>query len=109
MPIADLLLAAAHSDGTFCAQEEAVVRRLLRQLLGVDRLPDVLDERVRTFISRRNTNMAMITVAVVYEWATGSEGAAAWTFYFVILWQLACLVWHAERLVRFWGDGRKKA
>jgi phosphatidylglycerophosphate synthase len=68
-----------------------------------------LDERVRTFISRRNTNMAMITVAVVYEWATGSEGAAAWTFYFVILWQLACLVWHAERLVRFWGDGRKKA
>jgi phosphatidylglycerophosphate synthase len=68
-----------------------------------------LDERARTFISRRNTNMAMITVAVVYEWWTGTQGAAEWTFYFVVLWQLACLVWHAERLVRFWGDGRKRS
>ncbi len=47
-----------------------------------------LDEKVRTFISRRNTNMAMITVAVAYEWATNSSGMAIATFYLIILWQL---------------------
>jgi len=61
-----------------------------------------LDEKVRTFISRRNVNMALFTVALLLDWALPGLRMAELTFYFIVLWQGACLLWHAERVVQFW-------
>jgi hypothetical protein len=61
-----------------------------------------LDEKVRTFISRRNVNLAFFTVALLLDWALPGLRAAEFTFYFIVLWQAACFVWHAERVVQFW-------
>jgi phosphatidylglycerophosphate synthase len=61
-----------------------------------------LDEKVRTFISRRNVNLALFTVALLLDWALPGLRAAELTFYFIVLWQAACLVWHAQRVVQFW-------
>ena len=62
----------------------------------------LLDEKVRTFISRRNVNMALFTVALLLDWALPGLRAAEFTFYFIVLWQVAGLAWHAERVVQFW-------
>jgi len=51
-----------------------------------------LDARVRGIISRRNINLAILTVGLVL-----GEPVAA--FYVVVVWQGATLVWHAARAV----------
>jgi phosphatidylglycerophosphate synthase len=61
-----------------------------------------LDERVRTFISRRNVNMALITVALLVDWIRPGLRAAEFTFGVIVLWQGVCMVWHLERLAQFW-------
>jgi len=61
-----------------------------------------LDEKVRTFISRRNVNMALFTFALLLDWALPGLRAAEFTFYFIVLWQAACMAWHVERVVHFW-------
>jgi Undecaprenyl-phosphate glucose phosphotransferase len=48
-PVAEALLAAAHADRPASDIEAQVVRRLLCELLEVDRLPDRLEERIRQF------------------------------------------------------------
>src|SRR5262245_5460511 len=45
-PVANVLLAAAHADGKFCESEQATVRGLLCQLLGVDELPESLAQHL---------------------------------------------------------------
>ena len=61
-----------------------------------------LDERVRTFISRRNVNLALFTVALALDWGIPGLGAAEVTLYGIVIWQVLCLGWHSERLVQFW-------
>jgi phosphatidylglycerophosphate synthase len=62
-----------------------------------------LDEKVRTFISRRNVNLAVFTIALLVDWIVGAgHRVAEVTFYAIVAWQVACLIWHAERLVQFW-------
>jgi phosphatidylglycerophosphate synthase len=63
-----------------------------------------LDEKVRTFISRRNVNLAFFTIALAADWAAPGHDFALAAFYFIVAWQAACLVWHVERLIRFWDD-----
>jgi putative colanic acid biosynthesis UDP-glucose lipid carrier transferase len=48
-PVADVLLAAAHADGKFCEREQATVRGLLCQLLGVEVLPLALEQQLADF------------------------------------------------------------
>jgi len=48
-PVAEALLAAAHADRPASEKEGEVVRRLLCELLEVERLPDRLEQRLRTF------------------------------------------------------------
>ena len=66
------------------------------------------DERMRTFISRRNTNLAFFTVALLLDAAIASAGwpAATACFHALVVWQAFCLVFHLQRLVVFWGDER---
>jgi phosphatidylglycerophosphate synthase len=71
-------------------------RRLGRSIHGYT----PLDERMRTFISRRNINLPLFLVGWV-------AGIPVPTFLFIVLWQVACFVFHVERLVQFWND--KKA
>ena len=52
-PVANLLLAAAHADGSFCAQEQATVRGLLCQLLGTEALPLELETQLQDFDPQR--------------------------------------------------------
>jgi len=52
-PVANLLLAAAHADGSFCAEEQATVRGLLCQLLGTEALPLELEAQLREFDPQR--------------------------------------------------------
>jgi len=61
-----------------------------------------LDERMRTFISRRNVNLAFFTVALALDWTIPGLRAAEFTFYGIVIWQVLCFAWHAERLVQFW-------
>jgi len=61
-----------------------------------------LDEKVRTFISRRNVNLAFFTAALSADWIAPGHGFALAAFYFIVAWQAASLAWHTERLVRFW-------
>lgn len=60
-----------------------------------------LDERMRTFISRRNVNLAAFTVALVLDQAIDGLRAAEFTLYGIVVWQALCLLWHAERLVQY--------
>jgi putative colanic acid biosynthesis UDP-glucose lipid carrier transferase len=48
-PVAEVLLAAAHSDRPPSVEEYAAVRRLLCELLGVSRLPPRLEQRIADF------------------------------------------------------------
>ena len=48
-PVAEVLLAAAHSDNPPSIEEYAAVRRLLCELLGVSQLPLRLEERIAQF------------------------------------------------------------
>jgi putative colanic acid biosynthesis UDP-glucose lipid carrier transferase len=48
-PIAEALMAAAHADRPASAQESEAVRQVLCGLLKMDRLPDRLEERLRSF------------------------------------------------------------
>jgi putative colanic acid biosysnthesis UDP-glucose lipid carrier transferase len=48
-PVADAMLAAAHSDRPASDLERDTIRRLLCELLGVPELPDRLQERIQLF------------------------------------------------------------
>ena len=54
-----------------------------------------LDERVRTFISRRNVNLALFTVAIPL-------GLAIPAFYLIVGWQAASALFHLSRVIHFW-------
>lgn len=58
-----------------------------------------LDERMRTVISRRNINLPVFIVG----WLLGFP---VQTFLLIVLWQIVCFVFHIERLVQFWSDGK---
>ncbi|MDJ0849880.1 MAG: CDP-alcohol phosphatidyltransferase family protein [Myxococcota bacterium] len=62
-----------------------------------------LDERMRTFISRRNVNLPLFTAAVAVDALVPGLGAAALTLYAIVVWQAVCLVFHADRVLRYWG------
>ena len=70
-------------------------RRLGRSIHGYT----PLDERMRTFISRRNINLPLFLIG----WLAGVPGP---TFLFIVLWQVVCFVFHVERLVQFWNSGK---
>jgi phosphatidylglycerophosphate synthase len=61
-----------------------------------------LDERLRTWLSRRNPNLAFITLALVADAVSPRLGAARFTFYGIVAWQVACFAWHAARLAQYW-------
>jgi putative colanic acid biosynthesis UDP-glucose lipid carrier transferase len=52
-PVAEALLAAAHSDRPPSNEEHAAIRRLLCELLGVDALPLRLEQRIAGFDPRQ--------------------------------------------------------
>jgi len=53
------------------------------------------DARMRTFISRRNVNLALFTIALPL-------GLAVPAFYVIVGWQAASALFHLSRVVRFW-------
>jgi phosphatidylglycerophosphate synthase len=61
-----------------------------------------LDEKIRTFISRRNVNLVLFTLALLVDWIAPGHDVALATFYFIVAWQVVCFAWHAERVVQFW-------
>jgi phosphatidylglycerophosphate synthase len=64
-----------------------------------------LDERMRTYISRRNVNLPIFMVAVLADWLSPGLRAAEYTFYALIAWQAVCLVFHVERVIHCWNAG----
>ena len=58
-----------------------------------------LDERMRTFISRRNINVPLFTVGLIM-------GVPIQTFVLIVLWQIATFLFHVARLVQFWNNKR---
>lgn len=65
------------------------------------------DERMRTFISRRNVNLPFFTLALAADAVRGDAtfAAARACFYAIVAWQAVCLAFHVDRLVRFWSRG----
>jgi phosphatidylglycerophosphate synthase len=61
-----------------------------------------IDVKMRTFISRRNVNLPVFTVALPL-------GLGELAIAFVVLWQAACLVFHAVRCVQVWQARRTAA
>ena len=53
------------------------------------------DERMRTFISRRNINVPLFMLGLLF-------GAPVPTFVVIVVWQAASLIFHSLRLVQFW-------
>jgi phosphatidylglycerophosphate synthase len=60
------------------------------------------DVKMRTFISRRNVNLVLFTVALAVDAIVGGQTLAGFALYFVVLWQAASFLFHAERVARFW-------
>jgi len=73
-------------------------RRLDRSIHGYT----PFDERMRTFISRRNINLPLFLIG----WLVGFPTQ---TFLLIVLWQIVCFVFHVERLVQFWNDKKLAA
>jgi phosphatidylglycerophosphate synthase len=61
-----------------------------------------IDVKMRTFISRRNVNLPVFTLALPL-----GLGEAA--IVFVVAWQAACFVFHAVRVVQVWHEKRATA
>jgi phosphatidylglycerophosphate synthase len=60
------------------------------------------DVRMRTFISRRNVNLPLFTLALIADAIVGGRTLAGLALYFVVLWQAASFLFHAERVAQFW-------
>lgn len=84
---------------------DRLIAGVFRQRTGVsihDCTP--LDARLRTFISRRNVNVVLFTLALALDWLRPGLNAALASFGFIVAWQgLSCL-WHAQRLAHFFSD-----
>ncbi len=61
-----------------------------------------LDERMRTFISRRNVNLAVFTVALPL-------GLGVEAFYLVVGWQAFTAAFHLSRVVAVWNENPTRA
>lgn len=67
-----------------------------------------MDGFVRTFISRRNINLPIFTLGVAADAAMGGgHNIATMTFYVIVFWQVATLIYHASRT--FWIIAVQKA
>jgi phosphatidylglycerophosphate synthase len=83
---------------------DRIVTAIFRQRTGASiHGATPLDVRVRTFVSRRNVNLAVFTVALAVDALAGSSTAALAVFYGIVAWQALSLAWHVQRLVAFWG------
>ena len=60
------------------------------------------DVKMRTFISRRNVNLPLFTLALIADAIVGGRTLAGLALYFVVLWQAASFLFHAERVAQFW-------
>jgi len=61
-----------------------------------------LDAQLRTFISRRNVNIVLFTLALALDGLRPGLGAAPACFSFIVGWQVVSCLWHAQRLAHFW-------
>jgi phosphatidylglycerophosphate synthase len=61
-----------------------------------------LDVRMRTFVSRRNVNLAVFTVALAVGMGTPA-------FYLIAAWQAVTLLFHVSRVIKFWNDHDNRA
>jgi hypothetical protein len=52
---------------------------------------------MRTFISRRNVNLALFTVALLL-------GLGLEAFYLIVVWQVVTAAYHLSRVIQFWND-----
>ncbi|HEY5658779.1 MAG TPA: CDP-alcohol phosphatidyltransferase family protein [Myxococcota bacterium] len=70
-----------------------------------------LDEKLRTFLSRRNVNLAFFTVALLVDGLLPGPGhpVASITFYAIVAWQVVCFLWHVERLVQYWNPAAQRS
>jgi phosphatidylglycerophosphate synthase len=70
-----------------------------------------LDEKLRTFLSRRNVNLAFITVALLVDWLIPGPGydVARIAFYAIVTWQVLCFLWHVARLVQYWNPSVERS
>lgn len=70
-----------------------------------------LDEKLRTFLSRRNVNLAFITGALLIDWLIPGSGhpVTLVTFYAIVAWQVLCFLWHVERLVQYWNPAAQRS
>jgi phosphatidylglycerophosphate synthase len=62
-----------------------------------------IDVKIRTFISRRNVNLPFFTVAIAIDalWPGSGWPVSTAVFYFIVVWQAVCIVYHAYRTIQF--------
>jgi putative colanic acid biosysnthesis UDP-glucose lipid carrier transferase len=66
-PVADVLLAAAHSDRPASMAEHAAIRALLCKRLGTSELPERLEQRIQGFVPSQRHDFALLVDEVVRE------------------------------------------
>jgi phosphatidylglycerophosphate synthase len=83
---------------------DRVLENLFKTRVGGRSIQDYtpLDTLLRTFVSRRNVNLALFTIALPF-------GLGVPAFYAVLGLQAATVAYHLARLVQFWnaGDARR--
>ncbi|HEX6243965.1 MAG TPA: exopolysaccharide biosynthesis polyprenyl glycosylphosphotransferase [Polyangiales bacterium] len=70
-PVAEALLAAAHSDRPASAEEHEAIRRVLCDRLGVDQLPERLAQRIDAFDPNKHFDFAALVKEVELEQMVG--------------------------------------
>jgi putative colanic acid biosynthesis UDP-glucose lipid carrier transferase len=66
-PVADVLLAAAHSDRPASNEEHTAIRALLCKRLGTEELPERLEQRINSYVPNRRQDFAALVDEVVRE------------------------------------------
>jgi Undecaprenyl-phosphate glucose phosphotransferase len=70
-PVAEALLAAAHSDRPASEEEHAAIRRVLCERLGVSELPQRLEERIAAFDPQKRFDFAHLVDELTHEQMMG--------------------------------------
>jgi phosphatidylglycerophosphate synthase len=96
-PFSGVFQASLWLTGLYIA--DRILESLFRSCTGGRSVQDFtpLDARLRTFVSRRNVNLALFTLGLAL-------GLGVETFYAVVALQLATVLYHFVRVVQYW-DG----
>jgi phosphatidylglycerophosphate synthase len=93
--ITSLIFQAAIWMAVFYSLDRVVVRMFTARTGRSLHSYTPFDVQMRTYISRRNINLPLFTIGLLL-------GIPDFVFFFIVLWQVATLLYHSTRLAQCW-------